>query len=126
MSFIEIIVFVFNTLVIVHFNVHNMKMMCQIPNKKKKFQVNVTLCNVKCGNHGDDSGIECSDDIHNTYCMACVDNKLVGCSWICPLFAYSCHASILIIINFELFLSLGAMIIFDSYINCGHHHELSH
>lgn len=83
MSFIEIIVFVFNTLVIVHFNVHNMKMMCQIPNKKKKFQVNVTLCNVKCGNHGDDSGIECSDDIHNTYCMACVDNKLVGCSWIC-------------------------------------------
>jgi hypothetical protein len=67
MSFIEIIVFVFNTLVIVHFNVHNMKMMCQIPNKKKKFQVNVTLLNVKCGNLGDERGIKCSDDIHNTY-----------------------------------------------------------
>jgi len=70
----------------------------------------------KCGNHGDDSGIKCSDDIHNTYWMACADNKLVGCSWICPLFAYSCHANILIIINFKLFLFLGAMIIFDAII----------
>jgi hypothetical protein len=32
------------------------------------------------------------------------------------LFAYSCHASILIIINFELFLSLGAMINFDAIV----------
>jgi hypothetical protein len=29
MSFIETVVFVFSTLVIVHFNVHNMRMLCQ-------------------------------------------------------------------------------------------------
>ncbi len=47
--------------------------------------------------------------------MAYVENKLVGCSGTCPLFACSCHASFLII-NFKLFLSLGVMIIFDGMV----------
>jgi hypothetical protein len=94
-EFCKIIVFVFSTLVIVHSNVHNMGMLCQNlfviylnPKQEKKISSKCKSSQWldndhnmwKCDNHGDDNGMECSDGTHNTYWMACVENKLVGCS----------------------------------------------